>query len=173
MIDYQFVESYLTLSGYEIAVDSSLSDNLFSLVMEVARQELEVKNKGDEQKLYVKTELVRHLFRQGISKEKIQHLLDFIKYYIHFDKKASFGKFEEDIQLITKSRKAMGIREAILQEFMERGLEEGRVEGRVENTRFVISRARKKGMPVEEIADLVGLPMEKVEAIICELKDEK
>ena len=169
MIDYQFVESYLTLSGYEIAVDSSLSDNLFSLVMEVARQELEVKNKGDEQKLYVKTKLVRHLFRQGISKEKIQHLLDFIKYYIHFDKKASFGKFEEDIQLITKSRKAMGIREAILQEFKERGLEEGRVE----NTRFVISRARKKGMPVEEIADLVGLPMEKVEAIICELKDEK
>ena len=45
----------------------------------------------------------------------------------------------------------MGIREAILQEFMERGLEEGRVEGRVENTRFVISRARKKGMPVEEM----------------------
>ena len=93
MIDYQFVESYLTLSGYEIAVDSSLSDNLFSLVMEVARQELEVKNKGDEQKLYVKTKLVRHLFRQGISKEKIQHLLDFIKYYISFDKKAFFFFF--------------------------------------------------------------------------------
>ena len=83
----------------------------------------------------------------------------------------------------------MGIEEAILQEFKERGLKEGREEGRKqgreegleqglekgreESIRLVVSRAWKKDMPVEMIADLVGLPVEKVEAIILELTDKE
>lgn len=55
------------------------SGNLFGFVMEVARRELDVVNEDDERRLYVKTELVRHLFQLGISRKKIQHLLDFIK----------------------------------------------------------------------------------------------
>ncbi len=153
--------------------------------MEVARRELDIVNEDDERRLYVKTELVRYLFQLGISRKKIQHLLDFIKYYIHFEKEGFFDKFDKDIEPITKSRKAMGIREAILEEFKEKGLREGRKEGRKEGLeqglekgreegiRLVISRAYKRGMPVEEIADLVGFSKEKVESIILEWKKEE
>ena len=162
------------------------SGNLFGLVMEVARRELDMDKKDDEQRLYIKTEMVRHLFRQGVSKRKIRHLLDFIKYYIDFEETAFFNKFDDDIQMITKSRRAMGIREAIIEELkrkaqeegLELGLKEGREEGREEmreeNTRMVISRAHKKGIPVEDIAELVDVPVEKAKAIIEELmKGEK
>ncbi len=88
----------------------------------------------------------------------------------------------------------MGIREAILQEFKEIGIREGReqgleegleeglqqglqqgyVKGINEKELAVIFRAWKKGMPVEEIADLVDVPVEKVKAVIEELmEDEK
>jgi len=83
----------------------------------------------------------------------------------------------------------MGIREAILQEFKEIGLREGREQGLEEGLEeglqqglqqgyakginekelAVITRAWKKCMPIEEIADLVDVPMEKVKAVIEEL----
>ena len=147
------------------------SDNIFGLALEAARRELDLSGEDDEQRLYIKSELVRHLFQQGIAKIKIRYLLDFINYYIHFEQADYFHKFEEEIQLLTKSNKEMGIREAILQEVKEEGLEEGRVKGIEEKERVVISRAWKKGMPVEEIAELVALPVKKVEAVIQELTE--
>lgn len=94
----------------------------------------------------------------------------------------------------------MGIEEAILQEFKEKGLREGREEGLKEGLkegckegrkqgleqgleqgftrginekeRTVISRAWEKGMPIVEIADLVDVSVEKVKAVIEELKEE-
>ncbi|MCB9266110.1 MAG: hypothetical protein H6558_13860 [Lewinellaceae bacterium] len=66
----------------------------------------------------------------------------------------------------------MGIEEAILQEFKEKGLEEGRKEGREEKMRNVVFRAWKRNMPVGEIADLVEVSVDKVEAIIREFTDD-
>ncbi|MCB9350230.1 MAG: hypothetical protein H6573_22365 [Lewinellaceae bacterium] len=165
------------------------SRNLFSLVVEVAHQELSLKNKGDDHRLDIKMKLVRRLLQLKIERRKIRKLLNFIKFYISFDEDDFFHKFEKNIQQLTKSREAMGIEEAILQEFKERGLKEGREEGRKqgreegleqglekgreESIRLVVSRAWKKDMPVEMIADLVGLPVEKVEAIILELTDKE
>ena len=151
--------------------------NLFSLVVEVAHQELSLKNKGDDDRLDIKIKLVRRLLQLNIERRKIRKLLNFIKFYISFDEDDFFNKFERDIQQLTKSREAMGIEEAILQEFKERGLREGREQGleqgREESIRLVVSRAWKKGLPVEMIAGLVGLPEEKVEAIIRELTDKE
>ena len=159
--------------------------NLFSLVVEVAHQELSLKNKGDDHRLDIKMKLVRRLLQLKIERRKIRKLLNFIKFYISFDEDDFFHKFEKNIQQLTKSREAMGIEEAILQEFKERGLKEGRKQGREEgleqglekgreeSIRLVVSRAWKKDMPVEMIADLVGLPVEKVEAIILELTDKE
>lgn len=145
--------------------------------MEAARQELDLKKKGDEQRLNIKVKLVRHLLRFEADKKKIRKLLNFIKFYIPFEKGKYFHKFEKDIQQITKSRQAMGIEEAILQEFkekglregLEQGLEQGFAKGVNEKEHIIITRAWKKGMPIEEIADLVDVPMEKVKAVIEEL----
>ncbi|MCR9101037.1 MAG: hypothetical protein NXI25_13845 [bacterium] len=92
----------------------------------------------------------------------------------------------------------MGIEEAIIQELkaqalregrqkgIEKGLQEGREEGREEGrkegreegreegkwqkTRLFVFRADRKGMSVADIAELVDLPAEKVEALIQEVR---
>lgn len=64
----------------------------------------------------------------------------------------------------------MGIREAILKELKEKGhkegLEQGLEQGKEEKERAIILRAWKKGMPLEEIADLVDVPLTEVEGVI-------
>ena len=108
------------------------SANLFGLTLEVARQELSLTMKGDSQRLQTKIGLVRHLLRFKVDRKKIRKLLNFIKFYIPFEEDDYFHKFEENVQQLTKSRQAMGIEEAILQEFKRQGLKEGREEGREE-----------------------------------------
>lgn len=157
------------------------SNNLFGLIMEVAYQEMKYKKKDDEQRLNFATELVRYLFQQGVSKLKIRHLLDFIKCYIRFDQEDFFAKFEEEIQIITKSRQAMGIREAILHDVRKTGFEEGQAKGvekgiekgRAEKERIVVKRAWEKDLDVEVIAELADISKEKVETIIQDLIKEK
>lgn len=158
----------------------TFSKNIFGLVLEAAHLDLALRNKGDNHRLIIKMKLVRQLLRYEIKPEKIRKLLNFIKFYINFDKGDYFHKFEEGIQKLTKSRNTMGIEEAIIQELKEKGLKEGLKEGlkkglkkgREESIRAVITRAWKKEMPAEEIADLVAVPVKKVEAIIEELTRE-
>ncbi len=165
------------------------SGNLFGLAMEVARREMMLNNKRDEERFDIKMKLVRHLIKLKVERNKIRKLLNFIKFYIPFEEHKYFHKFEEDIQELTKSRQAMGIEEAILEEFkkqgleqglekgleqgLEQGLEKGLEKGREESIRNVISRAHRKGLPLEDIADLVALPIEEVEAIIEEQMDKE
>lgn len=150
------------------------ANNLFALVMEVAYKELFLKKREDIHILNLKTETVRYLYRQGVAKEKIQQLLDFIKYYIRFEQQHFFDKFEEEIEAIIKSRKAMGIREVILNEYKEIGFAEGEqageekgiAKGFSKGMHLVISRAWKKGIPITEIADLTNMPIQDVQAIV-------
>jgi hypothetical protein len=146
------------------------SDRLFALVLEIARRDLDRRKKDDRELLEVKLELVRHLFQQGMPKGKVRHLLDFIGQYIRFEKNQFLHKFEEELQVITKSKQPMGIREAILQEAEEQGIEKG-IEQGIEQGILVV-RCWKKGMSPQEIADQVNLPLEKVEAILAELLKE-
>lgn len=174
---YRF-HTYVLIDQEPLSLE--VSNNLFALVMEIARREVLYKKKGDRQRFQFLIELVRYLFQQGIDKLKIRYLLDFIKCYARFDHEGFFNKFEEEIQLITKSRQAMGIRQAILQDVKETGFEEGQAEGRVEGRaegqaikeRIVVKRAWIKGLDHEEIADLADMPLEKVETIIQELTNE-
>jgi predicted transposase YdaD len=46
-----------------------------------------------------------------------------------------------------------------------RGRAEGEAKGRAEGIRFIVRNALGKGRPAEEIADLLGLTAEEVEAI--------
>ena len=57
------------------------------------------------------------------------------------------------------------------EEIDEQLVKEYLAEAILEKERTVISRAWKKGMPIEEIADLVDVPVEKVKTVIEELKE--
>lgn len=122
------------------------------------------------------------MLQAKIDKSKIRYLMNFIGQFLPFHKSEITFKFEEQVQKITKSRKAMGIEEAIIQELkaqamregrntgIQKGLEEGREEGKWQKTRLFVFRADRKGMSVADIAELVDLPVEKVEALIREVR---
>lgn len=151
----------------------------------MARQELIIKKRKDSERLALKIALVKHLMKHGISKKKIQVILDFIKYYTSFEQSDFFSKFDNDIQSIIKSRKAMGLREAILNEFKEMGLaeglkkgleegrEEGLAEGHEEKERIFVLRGMEKNLSIEDIAFLADISVEKVQMIIQEFQESK
>lgn len=141
---------------------------LFGWVMEVARRELQLRDADDLNRFQVKLGLVRYLFQQGVDRRKIRHLLDFIGTYLPFEQSQFLHKFEEEIQQITKSRKTMSIREAIINDAKEQGFEQG-IE---QKERTVVTRAWQKGLPAAEIAELADMPLDRVEAIIRELEQE-
>ena len=164
--------------------DLQQSGNLFGWVLEVALRELLLKKKTDAQRLDSKTDLVRHLFNKGVTKDKIRKLLVFLRFYIRFDTEDFFVKFEKEIDSLTKSRKAMGIEEAILHAVEEQGFAKGEEQGfakgeehgyaRGEEDGFlkgmkaVVIRAFQKGLSFVEIADLTELSMEEITQIINE-----
>jgi len=76
----------------------------------------------------------------------------------------------------------MGIEEAIIQELkaqamregrntgIQKGLKEGLEKGKWQKTRLFVFRADRKGMSIADIAELVDLPEEEVEALIQEVR---
>lgn len=147
-------------------------NNLFGFVLEVARQDQICRKFNDENRLETKKVLIRHLLNQGIKKAKIRKLLIFIQYYINFDQTEYYLKFEKEMKLVMKSRKAMGIEESVLKEVEEAGYSKGEEvgfsKGLEESTRRVVIRAWKKEIPPSEIAELVGTSIEVVEQMILD-----
>ena len=98
----------------------------------------------------------------------------FIKNYVSFGEKELFAKLDDEIDNVAKTRKHMGIIEAVIQEkerqiFLqgeERGLERGLEKGQV----FAINKMNKKGFSSEVIADILEIPLNSVEKA---LKDNK
>lgn len=137
--------------------------------MAAARRAIEDESSDDWQQLKTKTDLVRRLLERGVDKSKVQKLIDFIKYYVRFDRDVFLYKFEKNLEDIDKTAATMGIREAILNEVREASFEKG-LDTKL---RTVVIKAGKKGMSLPEIVDLVDEPVEKVEEIIQSIEEEK
>ena len=113
--------------------------------------------------------MLRHLLTRGLDKLRIRRLYNFITYYTAFQNLENKLKFENDVQKITKSRKAMGLEEAILQEVREQSIEQG-IE---KEKRLVVIRTHEKGVPLADIAQIAALTVEEVEKIIEDYNAEK
>ncbi|MEM6628118.1 MAG: hypothetical protein AAF694_00520 [Bacteroidota bacterium] len=81
------------------------SSNVFAIILESAWQGLMSNKWTDEILLEEKIGLIRKLFKKGLSKNKIEKLLDFIQFYAPFEIVEDNYKLREEIQ------QAMGIRE--------------------------------------------------------------
>ena len=108
------------------------SSNVFAIILESAWQGLMNNKWTDEILLEEKTKLIRKLFEKGLSKNKIEKLLDFIQFYAPFDEEENNHKLKQRIYQNQEIHEAMGIRERLLEEFKRQGHEEGREKGRVE-----------------------------------------
>ena len=136
--------------------------------------------------------LIRKLFDQRLSKNKIEKLLDFIQFYVPFEKEENNVRLKREIFNFQEIQHAMGIRERLLEEFkrqghleghekglleglekgheegLEKGLEKGRVEGIKNNqvmtaTKMLQSDAFQKGfISLQYISDITGLSLEHI-----------
>lgn len=139
------------------------SDNPFGLALEAARLALDPRLKDDDQLMVSKLNLIRHLLSRGLSKVKIRRLYNFINMYVSFQNSENTLKFEKEVREITKSRKPMGLEEAILKEVLEQGIEKGIGQEK----QLAILRAYENGIATAMIAKIVDLPLVRVESVIA------
>ena len=134
------------------------TDNIFSIIMEAAWYNLNLKNVSDEERLRQKMTVVNRLRRSEYSVGQIKKLVDFIKYYVTFQKRDNDLKFEE---VFYKNAKPMGITEGILNQV--------KTEGKFTKAKIAIKNLRSKGFSTKEIAEVLELEEAKVKEFIVEL----
>lgn len=154
--------------------------NPFAAVIEAAWQQFK-KPKNENLLADLKLKMIERLIARNIPQAKIEALIDFITLIVPFKVSKIRAKFEQDIIVVTKSIKPMGIREAILHEVENRGIEIGVQQGieqgieqgqeirEDEILRHAVPILLKKGFSAEEIAEIQFVALDKVLYIIEEL----
>jgi predicted transposase YdaD len=91
---------------------------------------------------------------------------------VNFNEEKTVVEFEQQVEETFKTRKNMGIREAIIEEIKDQARQEGRQEGEKKARKEVEQKAiktaencLKKGLGIELTAELTELPIETVQEI--------
>jgi len=153
----------------------NLPNNPFSIVMLTARRALEKKLNQDDQSIFSwKKELVLALKEANYITTKIRKILDFIQIYVSFDSKEIYENFVNFTDQTFKTRKNMGIREAILNEVKEQGfdegiregIEKGIKEGIKEGIKLSVKAMLQKGkFSLQEIAETLNVELDFVKQV--------
>jgi len=146
-IKYEF-DTFKVL--YKSKEELNLPNNPFSIVMLTAKKALEKRNLQDSEQLIWKKDLVLALKNANYSTDKIRKILHFIRFYIKFDKEESLLELNKNIQSTFKTRKNMGIEEAILQEIEERGVKKGEQQTKIKGIKKALERGK---LSIQEIAE--------------------
>lgn len=164
------------------------SDNLFAIVMLVAKEALTKKPKKnvdekekkkeeeiwDQKLLKQKLLIVKLLYRKAtFSEDKIRAILVFLNNYVSFNNSETNRIFMEEIDVITGKKDTMGI----VEQLAEIRREEGRAEGmeiarKEEQEKSVKIFLINTEFSVEKIADLVGVPVSFVEKVEKEVRSK-
>lgn len=119
----------------------------------------------------LKINIAQALFKKAIPAKKVRAIMNFLRYYVHFDKPENNAKFDEVIDIITgKKREVMGIEEYLLQKAenkgLEKGIEEGLEKGRkAKDIIFVNNLLANTDFDDEKIAALAGVTLAFVQEI--------
>ncbi len=131
------------------------SSNPFASVVLTVQTALKKKKLTEEVMLDLKVQLARDLLIKKFSKDKIRVLMDFLRYYIRFEKADNRAKFEKEIDQITNHKPTMGLEQFLLERALREGRQEGRQEGKQEEQRvFVTNMIRKTQFTDEQIAEI-------------------
>ena len=157
------------LKNYQLE-DFKNVENPFNAVMKTAWYGLKQnKLKTDEELFSLKFQLLRELLTQGFKRERITKIVDFIKYYMYFDKQAFYLKFDKKLAEL-ENLETMTLQEVIKSEIIrikseesfEQGIEQG-IEKGIDRGKYIgIVNMLAKGFEVEMISDLLEVSLEKV-----------
>lgn len=158
-LTYRF--NVFKLNEYNPETHPLAKGNAFAWVLAVAKAGMHLtsndKNLGQH-----KLNMIRKLLENGFSAEKIRVLLDFIRFYVHFENSEESANFENTLETLIQNRKNMGIEEAILTEVKQQGIEQG-VQLQKQQ---IILKGIKEGLSVPLLASLTELSEEEVQQII-------
>lgn len=136
--------------------------NPFSIVMRVAKKAIEKKQLSDEKQLIWKVALTKELYQAGYSKQKVQHIFDFLHFYVRFTDENNVPLFDAEVEPITKPTKPMGIREAIEKALIAEGEAKGEEKGKTEAHKQDTFGMLEEGLKPEAIARITKLPIETI-----------
>ncbi|MCB0578345.1 MAG: Rpn family recombination-promoting nuclease/putative transposase [Phaeodactylibacter sp.] len=144
------------------------SDNPFSIVLETAWGSLKAK-KGIEL-LELKKKVAKRLFQSGLTRKKVESILNFIRFYVKFSRreKENAFQFEKFISEIAQNKRTMAtgvterVIEALKEEAIEKGMKQGMKQGIEKGIKESIARLLKKGILPEQVCDLLDVSPEMV-----------
>lgn len=180
-LDYQFnTYKISSASEEELLAD----DNPFAIIVLAARTVFSGKLlKGEEERdhllLELKFKLAEELYGRKLTPEKLNTIMNFLRYYIRFENKALNLEFEKKIEILTGNKRTMGIEEQLLDMATRRGEKKGEKKGEKIGIRkgkdemcktFVHNLIYNFGYPEEKIAELLGLSVNLVKKIAREIK---
>ena len=139
------------------------SNNPFALAVLSAKLAISGNKLEDQQWFDLAYNLAKRLLAKKIPKEKIRKVMNFLRYYLHFDNQEMITKFEQEIAILTKRKIPMGIEEFLLDRAGKKGIEKGIEEGRQEEKKETAVRMKKNGLDKALISNITGLLIEDIE----------
>jgi len=147
--------------------DASLkaSNNPFAMAVLAAKLVLLRPALRDQQLLDRASALVKNLLNMQMSRDKIRKVMNFLRYYIHFENPEMIAKFEQRISILTGGSTTMGIEEFLLDNAKKEGIEKGKLEGKLEEAIAIARELKKEGLAIEFIAKTTKLSVEEIEKL--------
>lgn len=156
------VENTFSYNVYKVidqdAEELNNNNNPFALVILTVLLALQRGRQVEEELLPLKTNIARALYKKAIPAKKVNAIITFLRYYVHFEKPENSSKFEEAISLITDKNKAMGIEEFVVQRAEKKGFEAAKVA-------FVKSLLTDTDFTDEKIASLADVTIAFVQQV--------
>jgi hypothetical protein len=129
------------------ADDFANKGNIFSLIMESAWLGLAKNRRGDEALYNQAIQLKRKWLDGGFPKEKIRKALQFLAYYLTFDKPEISLKLKQEMQT---TQMTLGIEELVKehlkQEYLQEGIQKGEKLGIQKGEKLGIQKGEKIGI---------------------------
>lgn len=190
-ITFQF-NTYKIIEQEEKVIEKSKTP--FAIVILTVLLALKSGKLGDAELFKLKFSLAKKLLDRKFSKPKIRGLMNFLKFYVHFEDPKYNYNFDEAIEVISKNKTTMGIEEMILERArkeglqkgleeglekglekgIEKGLEKGRLKGRKEglekgmetkSSEVVKNLIERMNLPDSQVAEIAGVSVEFVKRI--------
>ncbi len=139
------------------------NDNPFAVVVLTVLLSLKKGKLPEEDILSLKIELARALFKRQIPRKKVRALMNFLRYYVRFEKPENAIKFDQEINAINnKNTAAMGIEEFLLHRAKTQGRREGVEETKANFVKGLLESTDFDDTKIASIADVTVAFVEQV-----------
>ena len=112
------------------------SNNPFAMAMLSAKLAISTNPLNDRQLFDLAYNLAKRLLKKQLPKEKIRHVMNFLRHYFRFENSEMLAKFETEIAILTGGSNTMGIEEFLLDQAEKKGIEKGVRETALRMVRF-------------------------------------